>query len=1036
MLQDVISILGIANPQLSLDWQDGTGTTLPTEDVNSFPMQLLSSSVVNSEWLAPVAGLFNQAFAKRLSLPDGSTPPDTTWVLALTPQVALRLSRLYGRVLEGLSIQTERVQRPAPAYFAFHGTSDIGDGPSAGTVLSRDRLQLSGGQMSIHDRNGEPIDALATASAFVTLMNTFPALVAKDFTSVTPPNLAGSQLSQLVAGLPAGGEVRVRVINLFRNPFTEGGDKLANVTSINTLVGLYRMTNPTQAILPVVQVPGSRVELRLGASNFGTLDNAFTPRVLNPANPLSTLRRDFLTLYAADLDAHLLGTETPSAPFDSDDFKVRSFHNEVLTLLPNGNQVCAQAGQIVSGSAQLSLVVSPVVDSDYAVATAPDVSEWPVFPAGDDGAIAGRLQDVITNAHYLAPPDDPRDVFLRLEIPELEAGSPQLAPGTAIRIYNRKFLADAREGRGNGSGSVLNANRTSGFILKNPFGLRASEAIPSTPMLSFDLIAVNRSGSKRSFGLLGSEVEAARAMDQAELALADQGANPFNSAPERSIAPAGLLDLPAPPLNTLPAITDVQSAVDVALNLSDDTQPRIAPRLPIMTRNETMVAGRDAAGNWSAMLGGLWLRKDSRSSFHRLGSPGSPGGEEFQGLGIHTTGGLLAYEMARMALRRTRGLANRLTELESNNAWVPPVPTSNGTFSVALLQNMAPGADSPALRLIPDAAFDLLPDTWPELVNDVATILPASVSSLNSVRNAVNSLATSSQGVLLYNEFRREVFTARHGRRDALPVLRSAIKSARDLIYIESSAFSVTDYQSDGEQDLDPPNETTDLVSIIAEQMEERPNLKVLIAVSKEVSVGAGYESFAARSYDRRIKALEILQDGDKKERVTLFHPIGFPGRPLRIMHNLVIIDDIWLFAGSGSFNRRGLLFDGNLSMVCVDRQIEFGRSRSIRNFRRQLLENHLGVSPNPGSSPKTFPHPNKARLGDLNEAFFAVKDMIEQGGSGLIEDLFDGTVTGQDPIAPASFPHRDLADPDGVSFPTLLASLLQTFIGLGDAQA
>ena len=40
MLQDIISLLGIANPQLALAWQDGG---LPTENTAS-PMRLLSNT--------------------------------------------------------------------------------------------------------------------------------------------------------------------------------------------------------------------------------------------------------------------------------------------------------------------------------------------------------------------------------------------------------------------------------------------------------------------------------------------------------------------------------------------------------------------------------------------------------------------------------------------------------------------------------------------------------------------------------------------------------------------------------------------------------------------------------------------------------------------------------------------------------------------------------------------------------------------------------------------------------------------------------
>ena len=386
-------------------------------------------------------------------------------------------------------------------------------------------------------------------------------------------------------------------------------------------------------------------------------------------------------------------------------------------------------------------------------------------------------------------------------------------------IYNRKFLADAREGRGNGAGGVLDANRTIGFLLVNPFGLRKDEGLPTNPTLSFDLVAANRTGAKRSFGLLGTAVAAPRALDAAETALASRGTNPFNTAPERSVAPAGVLGLPAPPLSGLPTITDLAAAIDIAISLGDETaSPRVAPRLPTMTRNETIVAGRDAAGNWSAVVGGLWVRKDSRSGLHRLGSPGSPGGEEFHGASVRSRNGLFAQELARTALRRTRGVASRLTVLDQDARWTPAlVAAPAGTISAALLQDIAPAADSPNLAFIPDTVLDSLPPDWTGVVNALNTLIPANVASNAGVRNAINSLASSAKGLLLYSELRRELFTARRGRRDAIAVLRSAFKAARELIYIETSAFSYTGYldndPSNPENANDPPDPNTDLVT-------------------------------------------------------------------------------------------------------------------------------------------------------------------------------------------------------------------------------
>ncbi|MCC6725999.1 MAG: hypothetical protein IT258_15950 [Saprospiraceae bacterium] len=1033
MIQDIISLLGIANPQLSTTWQDGGN---PTEE--SGQTMRLTSNLANGEWITPVGGLFNRAFAKRLYMPNGSPPNVSTWVLSLHPQVWLRLCRLYGAIIEGRATGTDRPQRPVPKYFAYHDTTDIG--AKVGVLAVGSRIGLTGGRMSVHDQSGQPIDPMSVAAVFAVLMTQFPALIEKPFASTTSPVVNATQLGQMVATL-SGTEVRVRLVTIFKKPFQDGASKLNNLTVVDSNTGQYRLTNVLQPINVEAPAAASEEKIAIGAATFGLLGNAFAPQPLGPLSQLAVLKRDFLNLYTDDLRLHLLGNEAIDPPYDSLDFKVKTFHNETIELHVNGNQILAQAGQIIADAPGLALVVSPVISSEFSVAPTPAQSEWPVFPAGGDGPIAGRLEKLEISAYFIDTPKDKRDVFVKITVPEKSPGVDQLSPGTAIRIYNRKFLADAREGRGNGAGGILNSDRTVAFVVVNPFGLRSEDAIPANPKLSFDLIAVNRTGAKRSFGLLGTKVNAPQLLAVADAALASNGTNSFDLAQERGIAPSGVLGLPSRPLNLIGSFADLASSVDVALSLGDETQPRQAPRLPMMTRNETIVAGHIGAGQWSAILSGLWLRKDSRSSFHRIGSPGSPGGEEFLGAGIHTDGGLLAYELARMALRRTKGLASRLEELGNNNAWLPPAPpvSPTGTFSVALLQNIAPGADSPNLKHIPDAILNALPSNWTNLVSQISNVVPSITSTNTALRTAISNLSANPQGNLLYNEFRREAFIAKHGKRDALPAIMAAIKAARELIYLETSAFSFTDYlpnnPANADNSNDPPKPNSDLVSLIGAQMQAFPNLKVVIAVSKEPLVGKGYESFAARAYDRREKALNHLKNVDS-ERVLLFHPIGFPGRPIRLMHNLLMVDDIWCFLGSGSFNRRGFMFDGNLSTALFDTRIEFGRSLALKNLRKRLLENHLNSLSLPGSTASSFSHPTSTRLSDLDECFHAIKEMLKDGGAGFIQPVFDGVVTGQAPVSPASFPHRDLADPNGIEFPNTSASLLQAFVGLADADA
>src|SRR6478736_4850914 len=153
MLQDVISILGIANPQLSFQWQD-----VGAPAVNSGSPFQLDSNTPSGEWMAPAAGLMNKEFAQRLTMGDGSSPSSDSWAVKMQPDVYLRLTHLYSRAVEGRTTSTDQSQRPVPCYFAYHGVTESPDPPKGGIVSPGDKLSIFGGRMSIHDENGKVID--------------------------------------------------------------------------------------------------------------------------------------------------------------------------------------------------------------------------------------------------------------------------------------------------------------------------------------------------------------------------------------------------------------------------------------------------------------------------------------------------------------------------------------------------------------------------------------------------------------------------------------------------------------------------------------------------------------------------------------------------------------------------------------------------------------------------------------------------------------------------------------------------------------
>jgi hypothetical protein len=107
---------------------------------------------------------------------------------------------------------------------------------------------------------------------------------------------------------------------------------------------------------------------------------------------------------------------------------------------------------------------------------------------------------------------------------------------------------------------------------------------------------------------------------------------------------------------------------------------------------------------------------------------------------------------------------------------------------------------------------------------------------------------------------------------------------------------------------------------------------------------------------------------------------------------------------------------------VLADLEIEGGVSLAIRDFRRRLMENRLGIdatapgaSSLPAAASPAIPAATRVRLSDGVDAFHVIRDVLRAGGLGRIMPLWNpGTSI---PISPPSLPN-----PDGEEF-----SLAQT---------
>jgi hypothetical protein len=267
-------------------------------------------------------------------------------------------------------------------------------------------------------------------------------------------------------------------------------------------------------------------------------------------------------------------------------------------------------------------------------------------------------------------------------------------------------------------------------------------------------------------------------------------------------------------------------------------------------------------------------------------------------------------------------------------------------------------------------------------------------------------------------EIERELTSVEYGRRDTQWSLASALQSARNFIYIETPGFCSTAHISGSPASQLAPY-SVDLIATLTAQMAKMPGLYVVICVPKNPDFAPGYEGMASFEVQDRLSIVEsmrlALSSPPAAERFAIFHPIGFPGRFARVESNVVIIDDVWAMVGGSTFRRRGLTFDGSSDLVFTDTLLENGHSAAIRDFRRGLMANRLGIPAN--STESTY-----VALSDAVTAFGIIRDALAGGGLGKLSSIWDGTTPGLTPATPLT---ADQANPDGRNFDELTASIV-----------
>lgn len=857
-----ISAFGLSMPVLSPNWTD-VDTNLPT--VNSAGMSL---NLADGSWQAPVDGtLFkmeSDIIGATLTQPDGSTLTGPGLLLTLPPQLYLRLNRLYARIIEGTDVGLP--VRPVPRYFFYQGSVDALD--VGGNIHAGDDIGQNGA-MTVYDTDGHPIDPLSVASVFQLIFARHRLLQAR---SIGAPFEVAPQLSQII-DLGGASAIRIRLSDAAGAPVSN--ERFAGLTVIdethtaNGIFGLASLSTNITITPPSDEFPEERRRLlRVGPATTGNLGVQFVPTPL--AAGASPPVRDFFSVRAIDLGPYLLGSPNVEFFGHAHEQKPVIRINEAVLLRADGNDLLAAANDALAGNPDEALVVAQAIASDFELPSTPGAAaRFPAFPplgavvSAVDGPLPVNLRDSFNPTAQFVDDGDPAtaniDVALTLN---------GLPLGAAVRVYNRKFVFDAREERGDGAGGIVTSpaaipgTGTLTLLLRDPFSLRRpgipenATSVPVDPILRTDVVIVKQGGESRIYGNVEAKVAAAAAaVLPAPVSNRFAGSAVAGGLPRRGVSNAGILGLKAPPVEQPLGLNPLDAAISSVLQLAGETDPRDAPRLPTMARRDLLVAGR-AGGNWKAVLSGGRLTSEAHSADPRRGSPGSPGGRETQLVGLSTQNGRLAYDIARMAFRRTTQIVPRMIALAQSRWNEPSEPAAgNGSFAAAVLQNIAPGCETPEfgpLRTVLEANIDDLPATFDELVDQVSDFLDNALEPVinrfpngpiktelenrrNQLRQALEDLRDDntldeSVNERLFNELHRELLSSTHGRRDTQWALDAAIARARRFVYIESPGFAPTrrDYDSDVPP-VDVPPYATNLMARIAVRLAEVPGLQVMV---------------------------------------------------------------------------------------------------------------------------------------------------------------------------------------------------------------
>ena len=966
----------------------------------------------------------------------GDLVTGTVAALELHPEARHRLQALITGRLGGT------LNRPVPVAMLVHGVTAPATPQPMSWFAAGEALGFSGQRaISFHDARGLPIDPIAVGALFGDLLTAFPALAFGDSGMPARTTAGGVDAVTALAGTatirchvisPHGAAYRP-VREVARLEVLDSGGSLVTTVPDTGLVSIAGNQQLGRATSHAADDTAAGTPLHWGWAVNGTLTRTALTMPTLPGGV--TLARQFFRVMAVDLPWHLLGNRrfAPSGdPVPDDDHAMDSFALPVVRAsvpsfdyLIDGSDALGSAGALATGfpPAGLSvraLLVSPAIDATLALPPGPGAAgHWPAFPGPVPvGPPASTALARFSATDTAAPTATWRAGSGADALDTIVTFPADVVPtGTHLRVMPRTFVVIEGIGelpsfvRGDGGSGIAQSGVPTSILVPNPFQLQVGDTLPNPGILTIDIVATGRDGSRRLLSSIDLTLAAAAVWTDN---LASFGGTVFPGLAvmlgllgSTSIAPASLFGIP----RTGPAPvagTDIFSLVRAFAN--ESTSPRVGPHLPAQGRFETVLAlGTGAtpttAMTWNAVLTGARWTWESRSASPDLGDPGNPAGPDVHAAGVRV-GGQLAWDLALHAIKRAQPVLplapdalGWLVQTGGDN-WDEPPPDTTGTVAAAMLETIAPFCDSPELALVP---MPQPTDTIQSAVNSLATALGVTAPTI-----------TVSNVDRLCRELQREIATAKQGQRDALWSLHRAIKQAREYVYLESPMFARTSRSGTGAADID-------LVEVLRQRLHDNPRLKVIICVPRNPDFALAKKTYVRAALKQRKEAVDILTT-EARTRVAAFQPIGFPGRPTLVRSTVVLVDDVYALVGTSHLRRRGMTFDGGVDVASIDRALnDRGVSTGVTRFRQELMATRLGITipTGPANTSALW-----TRLAEPDSAFDALADLLAGGGLGRCAPVWAGPT--DTTVIPAT---DDNSDPNGVGDGPGLFALLSGLI-------